>query len=267
MHRLIEPTSRLSLCSDSCAFVLMAKAPRVGMVKTRLTPLLSDEEAATLSRCFIQDMATNIERLTEADRVVGVVAYTPAGEAGVFEGLLPKQFRLLTQRGADLGERLGHAAQDLFAVGFDAVCLINSDSPTLPQAVLSDAMTHLHAPGDRIVLGEASDGGYYLIGLKKPEPDLFRGIEWSTPRVFTQTVARAKENRLAVVPLPVWYDVDDWLSLRTLFEELLNQGHSVVKAAPGYGAPVTARLLRDLALSNPALCKRLAETLPKLRVS
>src|SRR5207248_6432931 len=138
MYRLIELGSRLSLRQGSCAFVLMAKAPRVGMVKTRLTPLLSDEEAAALSRCFIQDMAANIERLTEANRLIGVVAYTPPGAAGAFAGLLPKQFHLLTQRGADLGERLGNAALDLFAAGFNAVCLINSDSPTLPHAVLSD---------------------------------------------------------------------------------------------------------------------------------
>src|SRR5262249_48715589 len=134
MPHIIEPGSRLALRKDSCALAMMAKAPRVGTVKTRLTPLLSEEEAAALSRCFIQDRATSIRRARGLRRSVGIVAYTPAGEENAFDGLLPSQFRLLAQRGRDLGERLCHAAGDLFAAGFATVCLINSDSPTLPRS-------------------------------------------------------------------------------------------------------------------------------------
>jgi uncharacterized protein len=268
MHRLIEPASRLSLDKGSCAFVMMAKAPRVGLVKTRLTPLLSAEEAATLSRCFIRDMAANIGRLTEERRLIGVVAYTPAGEETAFDCLLPSRFHLLTQRGVNLGERLSHTAEDLFAAGFSAVCLINSDSPTLPRSILSDAAAELRSPGDRVVLGEATDGGYYLIGLKRLQPYLFHKIDWSTPRVFAQTVARAKESRLDVVRLPIWYDVDDWASLRALFEELLIPDRPApARQVSGYRAPFTSRFLRELAVRNPTLGKRLAEALPELRVS
>ena len=267
MYRLIEPASRLLTDKGSCAFVMMAKAPRVGLVKTRLTPLLSAEEAATLSRCFIRDMAANIARLTEDRRLMGVVAYTPAGEEAAFDGLLPNRFHLLSQRGADLGERLRHTAEDLFSAGFGAVCLINSDSPTLPRPILSDAAAELRSPGDRVMLGEATDGGYYLIGLKKPQPHLFREIDWSTSRVFAQTMARATEIGLDVARLPAWYDVDDWDSLRTLFEELLIPGRRArARQVSGYRAPFTARFLRELAAKNQTLGQRLAETLPELRV-
>lgn len=268
MHRLIAPGSRLPIGKDSCALVMMAKAPRVGMVKTRLTPLLNAEEAATLSRCFIQDMAANIGQLTEDRRLVGVVAYTPAGEEAAFADLLPSQCHLLTQRGADLGERLRHTAEDLFTAGFGAVCLINSDSPTLPQSILADAAAGLRSPGDRVVLGEATDGGYYLIGLKRPQPRLFRDIDWSTPRVYAQTLARAKEVALDVMRLPTWYDVDDWASLRMLFDELLIPGGPMSgRPITGYGAPFTSRFLRELAVQNRAVGQLLAEALPAPRVS
>jgi hypothetical protein len=91
------------------------------------------------------------------------------------------------------------------------------------------------------VLGPAEDGGYYLIGLKRPHARLFEEIEWSTERVFAQTLDRAVELRLDTVSLPRWYDVDDIASLRRVADEILGAG------APGaYAAPNTARLLRDL---------------------
>ena len=105
---------------------------------------------------------------------------------------------------------------------YQSVCLLNSDSPTLPQAYLSTAATALAVDGDRIVLGPSTDGGYYLIGLKTAHRRLFEDVEWSTERVFQQTVARAKEVGLPVVVLPTWYDVDEAESLRTLAGELLH---------------------------------------------
>ncbi len=267
MHRLIEPALQSDLNEGSCAFVMMAKAPRVGAVKTRLTPLLTIAEAATLSRCFIRDMAANIGELTDDRRHVGVVAFTPAGDEAVFSDLLPSRFYLLIQRGTDLGERLRQAAEDLFSAGCGAVCLINSDSPTLPRSILSDAAAELRPPGDRVVLGEATDGGYYLIGLKKPQAHLFHQIDWSTPRVFAQTVARANEIKLDVARLPTWYDVDDWASLLLLYEELLHPSRPATDGqVSGYGAPFTSQFLRRLAVENRAVGLLLAEALPELRV-
>src|SRR5207237_7946303 len=118
--------------------------------------------------------------------------------------------------------------------------LVKSDSPTLPTELLVDAARALAAPGDRLVLGPAEDGGYYLIGLKQPHPRLFEDIAWSTDHVFRQTLDRSAELRLETVTLPAWYDVDDVASLRRLIDEL---GHP---APAGYAAPHTAAFLRRL---------------------
>jgi rSAM/selenodomain-associated transferase 1 len=257
-YPLIHPGSALNLPAQTCALVLMAKAPRVGLVKTRLTPELNAEQAAEASRCFIQDMAHNIGELSRDRRLLGAVAFTPAGEESAFDGLLPRNFFLLAQRGKDLGERLRHAADDLFAAGFGAVCLINSDSPTLPQSLLKEAAAEAALPGDRVVLGAASDGGYYLIGLKRPAPHLFSRIDWSTPRVLSQTMMRADEAGLDVVRLPEWYDVDDWESLKTLYREIVMPSGSRSSGLQGYKAEATARFLRNLVADDPDIAKRLA---------
>jgi rSAM/selenodomain-associated transferase 1 len=242
LYRLIDSETRLGVDEPSCAFVLMAKAPRVGAVKTRLAPLLSAEDAAELSRSFIRDMSDNIAEMIGARPDLGVVAFAPAGDEAAFTGLLPDDFRLLAQRGVDLGERLCHVSEDLLATGVGAVCMINSDSPTLPAAFLRKSAALLSMPGDRVVLGAADDGGYYLIGLKRPHRHLFHRIDWSTERVFAQSVERAGEIGLEVARLPPWYDVDDSASLRRLCRELMEDDQQ----ASGYCARHTARFLRSL---------------------
>jgi hypothetical protein len=98
--------------------------------------------------------------------------------------------------------------------------VLNSDSPTLPTALLMETAEALARPGDRAVLGPSSDGGYYLLGLKSAHGRLFEDIAWSTERVAEQTLDRAREIGLDVYRLPVWYDIDDIESLRRLRAEL-----------------------------------------------
>jgi len=154
---------------------------------------------------------------------------------------LPPQIRLLPPRRSGLGASLYDAAEDLLADGYGAACLVNADSPTLPTAVLVEAARALAAPGDRVVLGPADDGGYYLIGVKQPHRHLFEDIAWSTELVFRQTLARAADLGLEIVTLPGWYDVDDIASLCRLAGELRDPDHS------GYAAPHTAAFVRRLA--------------------
>jgi rSAM/selenodomain-associated transferase 1 len=212
-----------------CALAVMIKAPRAGRSKTRLVPPLTHAEAAQLSAGFLRDTADNIASAcavySEAGRKVdAVAAYTPRGAEGALAELLPHEFALLPQRGASFGERLFHAAADLLRVGYESCCLIDSDSPTLPRARLSAAVAELRRPGDRLVLGPADDGGYYLIGLKRAHPRLFEEIAWSTADVLTRTIERARETALEVKLLPAWYDVDDASTLRRLYDELFD-GH------------------------------------------
>jgi uncharacterized protein len=222
----------------------MVKAPRTGEVKTRLVPPLSPAEAAALNVCFLSDVTAIIAGLCAPGQADGYAAYTPAGAGAEFDGLLPPGFGLLAQRGANLGERLLHASEDFFAMGYQAMCLINSDSPTLPPAVLRDAVQALRAPGDRLVLGPADDGGYYLIGLKHAHGELFRDIAWSTPSVLTSTIQRARAIGLECTLLPSWYDVDDAGTLRRLCRELFSSPPDGLMQ--GYAAPRTREFLRHL---------------------
>ena len=226
-----------------CAVAVMAKAPRVGDVKTRLVPPLSPEEAAELGACFLRDIADNILAAAERASIRGFIAYSPAGAEGVLRPLLPPQIGLLAPRRSGLGASLCDAAADLLAAGYGAACLVNADSPTLPTAVLAAAAEALLRPGDRLVLGPAEDGGYYLIGLKRPHPRLFEEIAWSTPAVLRQTRERAASLALETVLLPPWYDVDDLNSLHRLLGELAAPPGG---EAAGYAAPHTAGFLRRL---------------------
>ena len=219
----------------------MTKAPRPGRVKTRLSPPLTPEEAAAINTCFLRDTTAAISEAGADGGSLGVGVYTPAGEEDAYADMLPREFVLVPQRGDAFGERLTLAAEDLFQVGFSAVCLIDSDSPTVPLHAYADAVRLLAQPSDRVVLGPSDDGGYYLIGLKKAHRRVFEEIDWSTERVFAQTVERAREIDLAVELLPTWYDVDDRATLRRLCDELLGGA-----SGSGYQAPATTAFLQDL---------------------
>jgi rSAM/selenodomain-associated transferase 1 len=210
----------------------MTKAPRAGQVKTRLIPPLTPAEAAELNRCFLRDTASAIAQ-APADLACGVAVFTPPGAEPDYAGILPGDFHLVTQREGSFGERLIAAAEDLFQIGFAALCLIDSDSPTVPGECYGRAANLLSAKGDRVVLGPSDDGGYYLIGLKSLHRRLFEDIEWSTARVLEQTIARANELNLPVELLATGYDVDDAATLRRLRDDLLgNNARSTTTVAP-----------------------------------
>jgi rSAM/selenodomain-associated transferase 1 len=245
-YKILQPGDSTGVSEGCCALAVMAKAPRPGKVKTRLSPPLTPAQASALNICFIRDTTENIQRVTETSHSVGLVAYTPLGEEAAFAGLLPPTFQLLAQRGDGFGERLLYVCEDLFACGFSAVCLIDSDSPTMPQHALVQAVERLSRPGDRMVLGGSDDGGYYLIGIKRLHRRLFENIDWSTERVFAQTLDRAGEIGLAAELLPTWYDVDDAATLERLRHEL---------AAPevaGYDARHTRAYLQSLRIAQGA---------------
>jgi hypothetical protein len=128
------------------------------------------------------------------------------------------------------------------------------------------AATVLAAPGDRIVLGPSTDGGYYLIGLKRPHRRLFEDIDWSTERVAAQTLARARELDLAIHHLPSWYDVDDLAALRVLMGELFDGRRFRVWGSKPPPAAWTRGELERL-LHSTDLAARLAVPTPASRVA
>jgi rSAM/selenodomain-associated transferase 1 len=204
------------------AVAIMCKTPEAGLSKTRLSPPLSPAECADISACFISDLAGTIDQLT-GDGVVGCAVYTPIGSETRLRALLPRGFELTPQVDGDFGERLRRGVVDLLEKGYEGVILVNSDSPTLPLAILSDAVAAVRrAAGhaDCVVLSPAYDGGYTLIGLTKPHARLFQDVAWSTGTVYATTLQRAHEIGLAVVNVAGWYDVDDATSLKMLEDEM-----------------------------------------------
>jgi rSAM/selenodomain-associated transferase 1 len=223
----------------------MAKAPRVGHAKTRLVPPLTAEDAAALSACFIRDAAENIATAAQHAAIDGYIAFAPPDAEDEFQLLLPPNTQLLPSRRPGLGASLYDAAADLLAAGYGSVCLINSDSPTLPTSILVAAVRALAHSGDRLVLGPAEDGGYYLIGLKQAHRRLFEDIAWSTPRVLAQTKERAGELGLVTTMLPVWYDVDDIGSLRRLHAQFGQAGDRPTIYPARHSSAFLQSLFRD----------------------
>ena len=218
----------------------MTKAPRAGQVKTRLIPPLAAEEAAALNICFLRDTATAIAGAGHGSQ--GIACYTPVGAEESYRDILPDNFQLIAQHTGSLEARLVQATDDLFSIGFGSVCLIASDSPTVCASVFAEAAIVLSQPNAGVVLGPSSDGGYYLIGLKRAHHGIFVKIDWSTDQVLNQTMDRAVELKLPVHFLPGGFDVDDRASLHRLCEELLGPNEQAKENI----APATRRFLRDL---------------------
>lgn len=232
-----------------CAIGVMAKAPQAGRSKTRLCPPLRPEQAAAMSAAFLRDITENLALAGAEAPIDGLIAYAPAGAGPLFEGILAEGTGLILADGSTLapddvtgfGRCLLHATEAMFARGHAAACVLNSDSPTLPTACLVQTARLLLAPGERVVLGAAEDGGYYLLGMQCVHARLFADIAWSTETVAAATRARAAELGLELVELPTWYDVDDRSSLARLFVETQTAG-------PHYPAPATGRAIEAMGL-------------------
>jgi rSAM/selenodomain-associated transferase 1 len=236
-----------STVANHCAFGIMIKAPRAGFSKTRLSPPLTPAEAAEISRCFLGDTAAAIATLCRTNPSIhGVAIYTPLGSEGEINKLLPPEFKMISQRTGGFGEHLFGAVEDLFSVGYGAVCLIDSDSPTLPLTYFERLADALLEATDHLVLGPSVDGGYYAVGLRRPHRRIFEDIAWSTDQVCQETLARASEIGLPITTLPSWYDVDDHVSLQQLLADLFctaPAGENSPSAAP---APATRAFLQQI---------------------
>ena len=233
---------------SGAAIGIVCKAPQAGLSKTRLAKAVGAVAASELSACFLRDVAAAIEAVPKALGRRGYSVYAPAGTENIMRQLLPANFGLLLQAGDDLGHVLIGATRAFLEAGHDCVLLVNGDSPTLPPRFLTQAIEALRAPGDCMVLGPASDGGYYLIGLKHPHQELFARIAWGTETVARATCERAREIGLAMTLLSEWYDVDDIETLRWLQEELA--GHSIRFRAGG-AAPASRAFLKAVPQISP----------------
>jgi rSAM/selenodomain-associated transferase 1 len=227
------------------AIAIVCKTPAVGTSKTRLSPLLRPDECVAISSCFIRDLSRTIQNLAGESDVAGYAVYTPLGSEAALRRLLPDAFSLMVQGEGDLGARLVKATADLLAAGYGGVILVNSDSPTLPIDILRQAAAAVRE-GDNVILSPAFDGGYILVGLSRPHPQLFKDIPWGTKEVYHFTLQRARDIGLPVINVSGWYDVDDAESLRMLEDEF--GGVRPVFTKPhldGADAPATRQFIRE----------------------
>lgn len=214
---------------------IIAKPPAPGLTKTRLTPPLTGEQAASLSGAFLRDV------MLAAFAVEGIdirLVVPPGSPTDIIADLAPRPITFLEERGSDLGEVQQHAMTELVDAGCDSVVVIGGDLPTLSSGTLDDAFECLDAGDCDVVLGPAMDGGYYLFGARQAVPDLFEAVEWSTPRVLDQTLERASDAGLSVKQLPALSDIDTYEDLERLVADLAQRSD--------LAAPATRRILREL---------------------
>jgi rSAM/selenodomain-associated transferase 1 len=235
---------------SSCGIAVMAKASIPGRTKTRLVPPLSFEEAAAFNSAFLQDIAANMLAASARANIAGYMAFGPPEAARFFTSMLPPSIGLIECWWPNFGECLFATITRLLAHGHGGAVVLNSDSPTLPTSLLVETARLLAHPGDRAVIGPSTDGGYYLLGVKSAHRRLFEGIDWSTERVFGQTLERAGEIGLPVHVLPAWYDVDEVDSLRQLYAELC-RGQRFAPELYAHPAPQTLALIARLIDADP----------------
>ena len=219
--------------TSRCALLVIAKRPAPGQTKTRLSPPLLPEQASALYECFLRD---TLDVARAVPGVTRLAHYAPETAAGYFRQLAP-EFGLRPQVGDSLGPRLDEVLTRCLAEGFERAVIMDSDSPTLPPAYVAGAFAELEAAD--VVLGPCEDGGYYLIGLKRPQPRLLREVQMSTAFVLRDTLALAEQAGLRVALLPSWYDVDTAQELERLRADLAEHAN--------VSAPHTSAFLAQLA--------------------
>jgi len=203
--------------------VIVAKEPQPGKVKTRLFPKFSPVIAAELYRCFLHD---RIQEVRTFNGVARAIAYTPEDARETFATLALDGFELFAQRGKHLGERLSNIFLEKLSQRYKAVSIVDSDSPDLPKSLMEESFELLLSKQADIVFGPCYDGGYYLVGMRKPYPELFRNIPWSTETVLSTTLEKARELELNVKLLTPWNDLDTFEDLLEFYNKYKDRGPS-----------------------------------------
>lgn len=183
--------------------IAVVKNPRPGAVKTRLHARYTPRQTAALYSGFVRDTLALAQTLPIHRRVI---AYDPPGAEETVRTLCGPNWAYLPQIQRDLGARMHAALAGELERGASAAVLIGTDIPSLPPHHIQMAFDLLKTRD--IVLGPSTDGGYYLIGLSHPCPELFKNIAWSTPQVLAQTIAQVRARNHTLGLVPPWFDAD-----------------------------------------------------------
>lgn len=189
----------------SLILLIFCKNPHLGKVKTRLAATVGDAEALRIYRILLSK-TRDAALLVDVERRLFYSDFVETGDEWP-----ETHFRKYAQAGHDLGERMENAFREAFRDGASKAVVIGSDCPDLSGALLREAFQRLDEAD--FVLGPASDGGYYLLGMKTLEPSLFRDMEWSVSTVGAETLHRIRGSGKSCFLMPVLDDVDteeDW---------------------------------------------------------
>ena len=185
--------------------IVFTRYPEAGRTKTRMIPAIGAERAAELQRRMTAHTLAQARQISTHLQVKPLVRYAGGSEPAM-RALYGNDLAMAPQGDGDLGQKLFHAATEAFNSGVDSLVLCGADCPEMTSVILEQAFGELSRHD--VVLGPAVDGGYYLIGLRHPWPDLFESIDWGTERVFDQTKSVAERMGLSVATLPMRRDVD-----------------------------------------------------------
>lgn len=208
----------------SRALIVFAKEPAPGTVKTRLRRCFSDRALVRLYKAFVKDTLAIAKGARNTKKYL---AFSSAG-APRFLRSVSDGFELIEQKGRALGDRMHNAFTYARENKSEKTVIIGTDSPTLPARVIAKAFRALNRKD--IILGPSVDGGYYLIGMKEPHPEIFKGVRWSSASVLKRTLANARTLGASTSLLEQWYDVDDRKGLSRLRNDLkTDKGKSFAK--------------------------------------
>jgi len=203
------------------SLVLMSRAPIAGKTKTRLESHLTAEECADLHRAFLKDINSKFLNLKGVySRLDLYLSYTPEVNQNLFKDLIDTDFIRIPQRGKNLGERMYNAVADAYQKSRLPVIITGSDLPLLALDIFTEALAGLKERD--IVIGPSDDGGYYLLGMKKPEKQLFDFEGWGNQSVLERTIKEASRHNLKSHFLPEASDVDTFKELLALRSKLIN---------------------------------------------
>ena len=186
---------------DEDKLIVFVKAARAGAVKTRLAKSIGAAAAVAAYRQLVETLLNQLRGLSGVE-----VCFSPDDAAGEVQRWLDESWHSQPQGDGDLGQRLQAAFQRAFDAGAKRVAIIGSDCPAIRVEDIREAWSGLQTHD--VVLGPATDGGYWLVGLRQIQPGLFRGVHWSTDTVFTETFQRAQLAGLRVQLLRELADVD-----------------------------------------------------------
>lgn len=193
--------------------MVTAKAPALGQNKTRLGGLIGLEAATAFYRCLLADVLDIVRRVPG---ITPAIAYTPAGSEAIFHAIAP-DFELVLQQGELLGDRLHNVLQHALTHGFDQAAVLSADTPFVAPEALARGFAAL-SEGVDMSIGPCDDGGWYVMHVREPHPEVLVPIAMSTPRTFQDTLAAAQQAGLRTELLPMTTDVDTPDDLTKLLE-------------------------------------------------